>query len=104
MSIKVSSVRTELQLSTAIISDADIEYVIDKLSANDDINLVCAEVLRMSLRKHRGLAERRIGKYMEIFKPEEIRSQINNYMARAATGSFGDDHEHPDAWFTREGI
>jgi hypothetical protein len=104
MSVSVSNVRTELQLSANVISDADIEYVINKLLASDDINLVCADVLRMTLRKHRGLAERRIGKYNEVFSPLEIRKQINEFIAKAASGSFDDGFEHPEAWFTRDGI
>jgi hypothetical protein len=104
MSVSVANVRTELQLSANVISDADVEYVINKLLASDDINLVCAEVLRMTLRKHRGLSERRIGKYNEVFSPTEIRNQINVFMGKAASGSFDDGFVHPDPYFTRKGI
>jgi hypothetical protein len=103
MAVDIDDVRIELQLSAAVLDDDSIDYVIDKLSDMDDINLVCAECLRMLLRKHRGLSERRIGKYNEIFSPTEIRSQINEYMGKSAN-AWDDGFVHPDAIFTRKGI
>jgi hypothetical protein len=104
MAVELDAVRIELQLSKSVISDDSVEYVINKLSEYDDINLVCAEVLRMVLRKHRGLAVRRIGKYYEEINPVEIRRLINEYMGKAATVAWDDGFIDPDAWFTREGI
>ena len=104
MAVDIDDVRIELQLSTSILNDESIDYVIDKLSDYDDINLVCAECLRMLLRKHRGISERRIGKYNEVFSPTEVRKQINEFMGKASSSVLGDGFEHPDAWFTRDGI
>jgi hypothetical protein len=104
MAVDIDDVRIELQLSAEVLSDESIDYAIDKLSDMDDINLVCAECLRMLLRKHRGLTERRIGKYNEIFSPTEIRNQINEFMGNSATGSWDDGFQHPDPFFTRKGI
>jgi hypothetical protein len=104
MAVDLEHVRIELQLSAAVLSDDSIQYVIDKLSDMDDLNLVCAECLRMLLRKHRGISERRIGKYNEVFNPTEIRSQINEYMNKSASGIFDDGFIDPPPFFTREGI
>ncbi len=104
MAVDIDYVRIELQLSASVLSDESIEYAIDKLSDMDDINLVCAECLRMLLRKHRGLSERRIGKYNEIFNPSEIRNQINEFMNKSAGGAWDDNFEHPDPFFTRGSI
>ena len=64
--MNLEDIRSELQLTSEVISDADVNYVISKLESDSDNNLICAEVLRLVLRKHKGLVERRIGKYWEV--------------------------------------
>ena len=101
--VSTVDVRHELQISSAVISDESVKYAINKV-ITDDLDLICAEVLRMVLRKHRGLVVRQVGKYREEIDPRLLRKQINEYMHKAASSTFGDGHEHPDAWFTRDGI
>jgi len=100
----LEDIRSELQITSAVISDDDVNYVISKLEDSDDDNLIYAEVLRLVLRKHQGLVERRIGKYWEVIDPVHIRKQINNYMNKAASSVFDDQPDDIDSWFTREGI
>ena len=102
MAINKTQVRAELQFTEEVVSDDAIDYVINKV--DDDLNLVCAEILRLLLRRHRGVVRRSIGKFSEVVDPMELRSQINMYMNRAATTVFDDGEEFPDAMFTREGV
>lgn len=95
--VDISSVRSELQLPSAIISDDDINYVIMKVGA--DINLVCAEVLRLFVRKNRGRRRFRIGKYEEEINYKVINSQIAYYMSKSSASSFDDGAEIPDSRF-----
>jgi hypothetical protein len=97
----IETIRTELQISEAVIDNASINYAIAKIEI-EDINLVCAEVLRMVLRKHRGLVRRTVGKYSEVIDPKEIRKEINNYMHKAASAVMDDNFEYPDSVFTKE--
>ena len=101
--IKIETIRHEIQITDAVISDESVNYVIAKLDT-DDLNLVCAEVLRMVLRKHQGLVERRIGKYWEVINPLNIRKQINNYMNKAASSIFDDEPDEIDSFFERDEI
>jgi len=94
-------VRAELQLSTYILPDSAINYALGKFSSADDPNLVYAEVLRMVLRKHRGVVRRRIGKFEETIDPQEIRREINRYMAKAASYIADDNFSYGDAFFDR---
>jgi len=102
--MNLEDIRSELQLTSEVISDADVNYVISKLESDSDNNLICAEVLRLVLRKHKGLVERRIGKYWEVIDPMHIKKEINKYMNKAASSVFDDEIAHPDAIFTREGL
>jgi hypothetical protein len=99
----IEDIRSEIQITSEVIADSAINYAIGKID-NDDINLVCAEVLRMVLRKHQGLVERRIGKYWEVINPKNIQVAINNYMNKAAASVFDDNFEYDDAFFTRNGL
>lgn len=98
----VTTVRSELQITSAVLSDNAVLHAIEKFDDADDDNLIYAEVLRMVLRKHQGIVERRIGKYSEVISPKEIRRQINNYMHRAASTALDDGFEHPDSFFDRK--
>ena len=100
----IEDIRFEIQLTDAVISDEAINYAISKLEAEDDINLVCAEVLRMVLRKHQGLVERRIGKYWEVINPIHIQQRINGFMNKAAASVIDDNPEYEDSYFTRDGL
>ena len=102
--VNIEQIRHELQISEYVISDASVNYALSKFDEDDDVNLIFAEVLRMVLRKHGGLAVRRIGKYYEEIDPKAIRKLINDYTQKAATSVFDDGFEHPDAWFERDGI
>jgi hypothetical protein len=100
----VSDVRLELQLPASAISDDAITYVISKVTSGD-LNLVCAEVLRLVLRKYRGRFYIWVGKTREQVNPGEIRALIREYVARAATAGHADDGiADPPPFFTREGI
>ena len=83
MSVNVSDVRSELQMPTNVISDDDVQYAIDKV-ALDDVNLVCAQVIRMLKSKFRGRVTYRIGKYTETIKAMELDKLIRNYMTKSS--------------------
>jgi len=102
--MNLESVRAELQITSQVISDDDVNYVIGKLEDCDDDNLIFAEVLRLVLRKHQGLVERKIGKYWERIDPKNIKKQINYYMNAASSSVFDDQPDNIDSFFTREGL
>lgn len=92
----ISTVRTELQLPASVISDADITYVENKIGTGD-INLICAEVLRMVVRRYRGKIRTRIGKYEEVIDCATLRQEIQNYMMRSSATQIDDGFEYPDS-------
>lgn len=98
MLILVSDVRTELQLPSSIIDDTGVQYVIDKID-EEDINLVCAEVLRMIKRKYRGLTRLTIGKYEEWRDLSQLQRDIDNYVRRSAASVVDDGFSYPDPRF-----
>lgn len=103
MAILIADVRTELQLTADVIDDTSIQYAIDKVVV-EDINLVSAQVLRMVLSKYRGRVKLKIGKFEEWIEPNELRALIKSYVAKGAGVTVGDGFEHPEAYFTRDGI
>jgi len=82
MAVNVSDVRSELQLPIGQITDADIAYAIDRVEL-DDINLVCAHVLRMLKNKYRGRIRYRIGRYVETISTAEVDKMIRMYMTKS---------------------
>ena len=102
MAVEVSEVRSETQIPSSIISDADIEYVIDRVGA-DDLYAVCSYTLRLVLRKYRGRYRIRIGSVWESIDPKELRSLIREFDTKAGF-TFSDGEEMPDSFFTRSGI
>ena len=82
MSVNVSDVRSELQMPKQVISDDDVQYAIDKVEL-DDVNLVCAQVLRMLKAKYRGRIRYRIGKYTESIDVKTIDTLIRTYMTKS---------------------
>lgn len=106
MALSVADIRTELQIPSQVISDADIAVILVKVS-DTDLNLTCAECLRFVLRKYRGRVRYTIGSFKETIDAGELRRQIKNYMSRsAATGTehtVEADTDDPN-WFTRDGI
>jgi len=91
----ITSVRSELQLPASVISDADIAYVENKIGTGD-LNLICAEVLRMVVRRYRGKIRVRIGKYEEVIDCATIRQEIQNYMMRSTATQIDDGFEYPE--------
>lgn len=98
MAVDVSSVRSELQIPTGVISDSDITYAITKVSSTD-LNLVCAEVLRMVLRKYRGRKSLTIGKFSETYNLVGLRGEIHNYMAKSTSLETDDGVAFTDSRF-----
>lgn len=90
----IDTVRTELQLPASVISDADITYVENKIGT-DDLNLICAEVLRMVVRRYRGKIRTRVGKYEEVIDCATLRQEIQNYMNRSSATQMDDGFEYP---------
>lgn len=99
--VTIENVRHELQLPAEVISDASVQYAIEKCA--DDLNLVCAEVLRMVLRRYRGRTKLMLKNYTEIIDPAQLHKQIASYVGKAA-GSFGDSFIRPDSRFEDDGI
>lgn len=98
MAIKVADVRSELQLPEQVISEADILYAIRKVELVD-INLVCAEVLRMFLRRNQGRVKFKLKNYEEWVNPMDIRIMITDYMNKSTNSVFDDGIEYPDSKF-----
>lgn len=96
--VKIEDVRSELQLPEAVISDIDIQYAITKVGKND-MNLVCAEVLSMFLRKNRGRVKLKLKNYEEWIDPKEVRKDIRVYLARSQNAKFDDNFTYPDSVF-----
>jgi len=96
--VDVADIRSELQLPASVISDTDIHYAINKVGVVD-INLVCAEVLRMVLRKYRGKIRYKIGRYEEWIDPKSIRQEICNYVAKSSNLAVDDVFVTEDAKF-----
>jgi len=92
----ITTVRTELQLPASVISDADITYVENKIGTGD-LNLICAEVLRMVVRRYRGKIRTRIGKYEEWLDPSSLKQEIQNYMMRSSATQVDDGFEYPES-------
>jgi len=92
----IDSVRTELQLPASVIPDASITYVENKIGTGD-LNLICAEVLRMVCRKYRGKIRVRIGKFEEVIDTSYLKQEINNYMMRSTATQLDDGFEYPDS-------
>ena len=103
MAVLISDVKSELQLYDGFISDSDITYVITK-SPVDDLNLVCAGVLQLVLRKFRGRKSLRIGKFAEVYDYKELRSMIQSYRNKSVNYNPGNEIDFSDDIFTRDGI
>jgi hypothetical protein len=106
MAVTIGNVRLETQISSAILSDEAVQYAIDKIS-DDNINLVCAEVLRMVKRKYAGVTRLTIGKYEEWRDLSNLQNEINFYTNKGVTksGSVIDDgFTYPDPRFSEDGI
>ena len=101
--VDVSSIRSELQIPVALVTDEDIYYAINKVS-NGDFNLICAQVLQMILNKNRGRKKVKIGNVSEEFDLQDIRDRVKFYRTRSARFSFDDGVAHPEPYFTRNGI
>ena len=102
MAVTVADIRTELQLPSSLIPDTSIAYVIEKVG--DDLNLCCAEVLRMVVRRYRGKIRMKIGKYEEWIDTNSLRVEIQNYMARSSAMTMDDGFEYQDASFEIDAI
>lgn len=102
MSVSVSEVRSETQIPASVISDTDVNYIIDKVGVYG-INAVCSYVLRLVLRKYRGRTRIRIGNVWESIDPQELRRQIREYESLGGAVP-KDTIENPDAFFTRDGL
>jgi hypothetical protein len=89
----IDTVRLELQLPPSVISDESILYVESKIGM--DINLICAEVLRMVVRKFRGKIRYKIGKYEETIDVNSLRKEIQNYMMRSTSTQLDDGFIYP---------
>lgn len=103
MAVLISDVRTELQLPSSIIDDTGVQYAIDKI-AEDDINLVCAEVLRMVKRKFRGMTRLTVGKYEEWRDLSQLQKDIDSYVRRSTSSVVDDGFSYPDPRFEEGGI
>ena len=106
MAVLIDDVRLELQLPESVISNDSINYAINKIE-QDNINFVCAEVLRMVKRKYAGTYRLTIGKYEEWRDFSALNRDINDYMQKglAANGSLVDDgFSYPDPRFSEDGI
>ena len=97
--VAIADVRSELQLPSDVISDTDVRYVISKLDEGADVYAVCAEVLRLFLRKNRGRTQFRIGKYSEEFDAAALRKEIALLRGRSANSVFDDGIEYPESMF-----
>ncbi len=97
----IKEVRSELQIDAGVLSDADVQYAIDKIT-NGDLNLVCAQVLRMVLGKYRGRVKLKIGKFEEVVDPTSLKALISFYTANSTTGGVDDGYDFEDAYFTRD--
>ena len=103
MAAHVSDIRSELQLTSADISDADIIYALDKVGG--DLNLTCAAVLRMLVHKNRGRKQFTLGSFSEIISVKELRAQIRYYKDQAGNGALVEIEEpDPDYIFTVDGL
>lgn len=94
--INVGDVRSELQVPVSVISDADINYAIQKIGL-EDIHLICAEVLRMVMVKLRGRVRYKIGSYTEWTDITNLRSEIRRYLESSPNVST----EFPQEMFIR---
>jgi hypothetical protein len=100
--VTVENIRHELQLPAEVISDSSVQYAIGKCA--DDLNLVCAEVLRMVLRRYRGRTKLMLKNYTEVIDLRDIRKQIAGYVSQSASATFDDGTLPSDPIFTMEGI
>lgn len=101
MAASISDIRSELQLTTADISDADVTYAIGKTGGN--LNLACAAVLQMLLHKNRGRRQFTLGSFSETVSAKELRKQIRYYKTQAGDGSLT-TIEEPDYLFKVTGM
>jgi len=97
----LDDVRLELQLDSSDLSDASIQYAIDRVG--DNFNLVCAYVLQMLINKNRGRTQLTISNFEERIDVKSIRAQIRYYKNRGSSAAFG-DIEDSDNVFTMDGI
>jgi hypothetical protein len=99
----IDEVRSELQLTTSEMTDADITYAITA-SGGIDLSLACAKVLEMILMKNQGKRKVRIGNVSYEYSSIDLQKLIRRYRYKATTTSIDDGFVEPDSIFTREGI